>query len=213
VFRKKRRVFRRKRRVRRRVRRTPKSGLVSTKFCLDGTILVTGGTGGYYASASSLEDFKSASTTVTSYANLYQQYRIRKLKYDFYPRGVGNTITWADNAPHGGRAVTVLDFEDVTLPTSFNHLERSAYARKHTLNRSFSRYFTPCVNFGVEGNPLTPTTPIVAAAPRRSPWLKTSQLTTEHYGIKVGLTAPGPNTVKYNVDVCITGYVQFRFPQ
>lgn len=211
----KRKVVRRKRRVQRkrkfvRRKRTNRSGLVGSKFCLDGTITVTGGTGGYYASAISIADLVGASPALASYLSLYQQYRITKLKWNFYPRGVSNITTWADNAVHGGRAVTTIDYDDVVLPTSFNHLERTYGAKKHSLNHPFSRYFTPSVNTATEG---TPTSTVVATAPRRRVWLKSTSTGVEHYGIKMGLTAPGPNTAKYYVDICITAYVQFRFPQ
>lgn len=180
---------------------------MSTKFCLDNTITVTGGTVGVLASALSLTDLAAGSTSVASYANLYQQYSIRKIKVNFFPRGVGNEFHSNDGGTsinHGGRAISALDFTDITNPTVITQFERSAYRRLHSLNRPFSRYFSPKAQLVTEQT---------GSNPRARLWISTADLGVEHYGLKALFTAPGPNTSLYYIDVVTTAYVQFKESQ
>lgn len=203
-------MFRRRKRTVK--RRRPRSNGVYAKFVLEGSSTITGGTPVSTANAISLTDMSSSggTTSVTSYANLYQQYRIRKLKWNFYPRGVANTITWADDAPHGGTAVTAIDYDDTTPPTNFQQLARSAKARVHTLNRPFTRYFTPTVRTSVG---VDTAATVSSSGIKFSPWLRTNALGIEHYGLKTYFRAPGAIETKYHMDYLVTAYVQFRFPQ
>lgn len=206
-------MFRRKKRfVRRRTTRR-RGNKVYAKFCLEGSTTVTGGTAVTTANAISLTDMASTTggtTSVNSYNNLYQEYRIRKLRWKFFPRGVSNLFTWADDAPHGGTCCTAIDYNDIVIPTSFQQLARASNARVHSLNRPIVRYFTPCV-LGVS---QTATGTVVAGnSPRFSPWLKTNATTVEHYGLKTWFRAPGSTTTKYHVDYLVTAYVEYRYPQ
>jgi hypothetical protein len=92
----------------------------------------------------------------------------------------------------------------------YQALARSYGARMHSLNRPFGRYFSPAVIHTTQSGTASAYT---SAAPIRSPWLKTTALDVEHYGIKTWFTAPGSTSAKYWIDYTITGYVQFRFPQ
>lgn len=180
---------------------------MNTKFCLDNTVTVTGGTSGVVSASVSLTDLAAGSASVASYANLYQQYSIRKIKVNFFPRGVGNQ-TFNNNAAatlqHGGRGITVLDFTDVAAPTALTQFERSAYRRLHSLNAPFSRYFTPKAQLVTEQT---------GSSARSRLWISTADLGVEHYGLKAVFTAPGPNTSLYYIDIVTTVYVQFKESQ
>lgn len=206
-------MFRRKKRfVRRRTIRR-RGNNVYAKFCLEGSTTVTGGTAVTTANAISLTDLATStggSTSVTSYNNLYQQYRIRKLRWKFFPRGVSNLFTWADDAPHGATCCTAIDHNDINIATSFAQLARSANARVHSLNRPIVRYFTPSV-LGVTQTAMG--TSVAGNTPKLSPWLNTSANTVEHYGLKTFFRAPGATTTKYHVDWLVTAYVEYRYPQ
>jgi len=213
----KRRVFKRRTTRRRGLRRVGRfrrhvSTRVFAKFCLEGSSTVTGGTPVATANAISLTDMGGSGGTasITNYANVYQEYRIRKIKWNFYPRGVSNPFTWADDAPHGGTAVTAIDYNDVTSPTNFQQLARSANSRIHSLNRPFSRYFTPSVIDTIASGTGTSTT---NSRVLFGPWIKTNALGVEHYGLKTFFRAPGATTAKYHIDYVVTTYVEFRYPQ
>lgn len=213
AFRRKRKVFRRKKRVVRRRTTRRRGNKVYAKFCLEGSTTVTGGTPVITSNAISVNDMATPSggtTTITAYCNLYQEYRIRKLKWKFFPRGVANNFTWADDAPHGGTCCTAIDYNDIIPATNFQQLARSANARIHSLNAPFGRYFTPCVLGVVQTS--TGTT-VSGNSPRFSPWLKTNAIMVEHYGLKTFFRAPGATTAKYHVDYVVTAYLQFRGAQ
>lgn len=115
------------------------------------------------------------------YQSIYDQYRIVRMKFNFYPLANVNDISGLDSITNPGRFLPIyyaVDLDDSSTPTLQFMFERANLKTK-LYGKPFSISWKPHVNIDVSSaGGLTKQS--VA-----SPWLDTAQATTEHYGLKV----------------------------
>lgn len=142
----------------------------------------------------------SALPSYTDFTNLYDQYRVDKVRVDFYPRATVNLLASPDvyNLMH-----TAVDHTDATVPTAStdilqydNHVSRQCY--KHfsiTLKPApASTYWSGSVASGY--------------GPRAGAWIDSKSPGVTHYGIKGAWE--NNNSTAVSIDIKVTMWVSFR---
>jgi len=205
------RLYRRKTITRRRMntRRKSNQHFFKRSFTSSITILKSGNTSG--CNVFTLNQLPN----YTEFSNLFDQYRVNGVKYEFIPRF--NSIDQA--AATGGEFYTAIDRTDNDAPASLNDMLEYQSLRKTPLTRRHVRYYKPGVPTAVYMSVDDPNNSVAAlsSAPKLSPWLSTdatgpsstTSLGIEHLGLKYwcSQTNAAANTT---MDVICTAYLQFR---
>lgn len=130
--------------------------------------------------------FGSASFAITDvpnysdFTNLFDQFRIVKIKLDFFPRLTGNT----SNALPAMYSIfhIAVDHTDVSTPTSVNDLFQYDNHKTVQAYKPFSLTFTPAASAAYYG-----TTTALGYGPKAGSWIDSKAgASTAHYGIKWG---------------------------
>lgn len=147
----------------------------------------------------------------TDFTNLYDQYRIDKVKVRFLP--LTNSATPIQN---GGILPTV--FVDVrhdssTVPANMNALREAQGIREYRLDRPFTVSLRPKW-ISTVGDPLQ--TAVIGAAPRTG-WIDTGYYAANHFGLGLWFSnlnlASTLDDVYTMVRIDITYYLSMREPQ
>lgn len=142
-----------------------------------------GTSAGFHVIFNSLQGF-------ARYQSIYDQYRIVKCKFNFFPLANVNDMSGLDSITNPARIRPLyyaVDLDDSTNPTLPFMFER-ANLKQINYGKSFSISWRPHVNVDVSSaGGLTKQS--VA-----SPWLDTAQTTTEHYGLKLFIEDLGVGT-------------------
>lgn len=142
----------------------------------------------------------------TEFTNLFEQYRINAVKFDFIPKSTSfeaNTSAAVATMP---RLYTIID-KDGNAQTS-SEVAMQQYGNSRLIrdpSKPFSIYIKrPCVQFGT-ANTIT----IVGGAPKPSPWLDCDNFSVQHWGCAIGGIMPtGTGSVSFSV--VATYYMQFK---
>lgn len=136
----------------------------------------------------------------TEFQNLYDCYRINKIVMKFVPNHnsseFGSTKAMCEFN-------SVLDFNDVTVPTALTQLYEYQNWRMTRGNRIHTRMWTPSVLTVIS---TTSATNYIGDAPKYKQWLNTSQADIEHYGLKYAFGATNAAG-----DVYFTPYITVYF--
>lgn len=183
------------------------------------------GNNSYFSRDFSLEDMPSATELVA----LFDLYRINKIVFKATPRYTSNliynvapftsnVIAEAGNTDAGGtnllgtsnmglpQLITVIDYDDVTTPTSLDELYEYSNVKKTLGSRSHTRVFVPRIK-------VDPTVTDLSMSKR---WISTSNSALNHFGLKgvcaniPDLPAQGGDRPIFFVDLEITMYLSFR---
>lgn len=138
-------------------------------------------------------------TNYTEFTALFDMYRINGVKVRFMPRA---------NSSEAGtnqglvKFFTVVDYDDVSVPTSISQLLQYENVKITNTARDHTRYFKPKIAAQVFQNAVG-----TGYAPR-SGWIDCDNPTVEHYGLKWALQQlPAGNQ---SMDIAITYYMSFK---
>lgn len=145
-------------------------------------VTVLAGFVGYFSTTFQLSDLQD----VADFTNLYDQFRINKVVYKLIPKFTPNNVNVNANSNPGGEAVSVLDYNDASTPSSISQLLQYGNVRKSKYWRGITRTFTPAVLVNgyksAVGN---------AYLSKYKQWISMGDITTPHYGVKWALDATG----------------------
>ena len=141
-----------------------------------------------------------------TFADLYDQYRIKKIQVTFYPRAVmeANVGVAIPATAATGYFRTVIDKDD-SVTTSMDGLIQYANCKTHSVipGRPFSRTFIPAVSTLVHAS----TTSYGVA---HNQWLNCSNIDVPHYGLKCAFDANGGVGGTLTLDVEVKMWIEFK---
>lgn len=146
------------------------------------------------------------------FQNLFDQYRIRKVKLRWIPQAtVANPgIIGANNGPD---FYYTADYDDSTPPSSRDQMMQEQGVKiRYGVSRPFTYLISPRAANLVYGGALA--TDAYAMA-RKSQWLDVAYPAVPHYGIKFGMWNTGglTSTADYNIDLYADYYVDLMGPR
>jgi hypothetical protein len=153
--------------------------------------------------------FAGASTYITfamtpqssTFAGLYDEYRINMVEVAFVPRLNVNAELAASSAPNVGLFATSVDGDDATAPVNFAYLQQREDCAITTGFERQVRTFVPKTAVAMYSGAFT------AYGIRSSPWLNTSSGTVQHFGLKYGANA---TSQVVTLDIVIRLSLSFR---
>lgn len=145
----------------------------------------------------SLSDLPS----VADFTNLYDMYKINRVKVTFIPMQTQNvSLSSVNNAPGYVRFFSAIDYNDDTAPTSVNQIREYETCKWTTIYKPHVRYLKPRINdsannYTVPGNP----------------WISCASPNINYFGLKVAVEAID-STVATTMEmpVEVTYYISFK---
>lgn len=150
----------------------------------------------FYSFTFRLSDLPQAST----FSALYDQYRVTKLKYEFYPA----MTMGISNAALVGTLITVIDYDDATVPTTPTQLLEYANARVTSIYKPQIRTFKPHLAGAVYSGAFT------SFSNLKDTWIDVASSSVEFYGVKACITATGTPSVNQQYTCIVTAHVEFK---
>lgn len=140
----------------------------------------------------------------TTFASLYDMYRINYLEFTFRPIYTPAALNNASSVtePYESPVIyTCIDKNDAANPLSVDAVREYQTCDEHNDRTTFTRRFKPGVNSGVSNGSV-----VAAGASVLSPWLNTVANNIVHYGLKLAVPAYATNTEfqKWNIDLWIS---------
>lgn len=157
-------------------------------------VTVSAGTPQFFASNFQL----SSLPDVTDFTNLYDMYKILKIKYTLMPKGNSSDVGIAAGLGNMVRVCSVLDYDDSVAPTSFNQLCQYNNIKWTHSTQNHSRTLVPkflrevSTGLGTTANEVS------------TGWINCANNNVQHRGIKVGIQAPQNGTVDYDLVIKYT---------
>lgn len=183
-------------------RQQPSHFFKRTQYVED-VVSVTGSTGGVGFSQlfklNLLPDF-------SDFTKLFDQYRIIGVNLRYVPKQNVNSFQVGPSSSGAGQLLTVIDLDDVTVPTQIDDiLQYENMAMTTSMGELHQRCFKPAVDAEVYGAAAT-----IGYSPRRNVWLDCNSSQVEHYGIRGWATAMGGSTAIATWDLYIDYFLEFR---
>lgn len=140
---------------------------------------------------------------VSDFTALYDQYKIKGIKYTLIPRISNAGPSGAVGNPSIlGNIWSVLDFDDSNIPASLNTLLQYQNVKRTQYNKIHSRYFKPSVQLGVG-------TPLASSLIRKNQWIDAANISAQHLGIKLWVDGSyGPYPLEFDLHVKM--YLAFK---
>jgi hypothetical protein len=126
---------------------------------------------------------------VASLQGVFDQYRIDKVEYQFFP--VANISTSA--APVTGQFTTAIDYDDAIAPTTIGQVTDYANAITSLATQKQRRCWVPHIAVATYSGAFT------SYGNFRPTWIDCTSYSVNHYGIKYALDVQPSNAVAYNV--------------
>lgn len=127
---------------------------------------------------------------VTNFTALFDQYMIKRIKWTLIPRTTDTSLT-TGAATYNTQTYSVIDWDDVNVPTSLNDLCQYQNMKATQGSKIHSRSFAPSVRITAEGT---------TNAPKQYQWIDLANTTVPHYGIKCAF-AQGSASQIYDIRV------------
>lgn len=149
----------------------------------------------FYSFTFRLSDLPQAAT----YQALYDQYRVTKLKYEFYPaitQGLASSALV-------GTLMTVIDYDDASIMTNPSQLLEYANCKVTSVYKPQTRTFKPHIAGAVYSGAFT------SFSNLKDTWLDVASPAVEHYGLKACITATGTGNVQQYACI-VTAHIEFK---
>lgn len=198
----KRRVSKRKNNARKRMMRPKRMGLRQPVHYFKRSVFtanalsVTAGATAFDAGVFRLSSLPDAS----DFTALYDQYRIRAIKWELLPRG--NSVDLGTAGSQQTRLFSVIDYDDGVIPTSIGQLTQYQNLKVTSTTQKHVRYFRPMIRREIQIAPGS-----TGHEPTRA-WIDMTNSTVDHFGVKLALQGPVSGTITY--DVLVTYYLAFK---
>lgn len=203
----KRMSLRKRRRVRRR-RPSPSNNIFRTKrsFFETFTVNYNGGTVNTFDAF----DFKlNTLPSYTEFTNLYDSYRITKIKMHWLPRmNIFSFDAYTATSTESPQLLTVVDTDDSTVPSSLDELLERETMRVHHFSKPFTITFKPKFSLAAWGGTLFTS----YAEGGANQWIDVLSPGVPYFGVKVGTTTYSTNNSGENPvwDIITTYYLEFK---
>lgn len=159
-----------------------------------GVVTVVAGTDAFIASPFQLSNLAD----VTDFTNLYDMYKILKVKYTLMPRGNSSDVGILAGAGASTRVCSVLDYDDSLAPVSFNQLCQYSNIKWTSATQNHSRTIVPKFLREVSTGLGTTANEIATG------WINCTNNNVYHRGIKLGIQAPSSGSAVYDLLVKYT---------
>lgn len=189
-----------------------RNGNLAYERALDGTANATVNSRGVATDSINVYAFRATDIpNFSEFASLYDQFRIKAIKFSAIPIGNVSTYTGTTGATgttptYSVRSYSVLDFQyDASSPTTVSQLREYQNCKWKPYNRIHSRYFYPRLQLSSDGNDAQYTV-------GSKPWVSTQTASQQAQwaGIIFGVdgnSAP-TGTILYQIE--LKYYLQFR---
>lgn len=182
-------------------RRKPRGTSQSTvhhyvrSYYLAATVSNTGVSSGYGYSFS-----LAALPNASEFTTLYDQYRIKQVKFKLLPRGNSSDVGTQNNL---GSLFSVIDRDDAAAPGNINTLLQYQNMKQTRSSQSHTRIFRLTFNTSALDSAGVPLGNKVTTG-----WIDCASSTVPHYGLKLWNEVSTANTVVY--DAIVTVAIDFK---
>ena len=173
------------------------------------TITRTVASGNFAAGAAGVDAFGAANfqlsqlSNYTDITNMYDEYRIKAVKWYIVPNQPTNTT--AVGAASTPVFISSVDYNDSATPTLKTTILQSDTARVHgPLNKMYTRTFKPNVALAAYAGAFT------SYANVEDQWIDTGSPNVQHYGIKWGVVDVNNGTNAVSCYTYATFYIELR---
>lgn len=136
----------------------------------------------------------------TDFTNLYDFYKLKAVKISFIPWG--NIFNGDSGTEYFLRMYTVIDYNDVTIPSSISELQQYKSCKWSPNNKIHKRYFKPKTIIDSYNE--------LALTLDKQPWVPTSNTGNSYYGIKWAIENAVNLTTRYKIEAKY--YLMFKSP-
>lgn len=146
------------------------------------------------------------------FAAVFDCYRIRKAKFQFFPHANVHNLTEVNTAAVAAcrPILTAVDYDDSNTPSSIDELEQFNSVQVHDPYKPFALTFKPKPAGGVYAGGVT----LGYSQLNDDTWIDCANDDVVHYGLKWGTYANGASqTVFQSWKVFVTAWVEFRQPR
>lgn len=150
----------------------------------------------FYSFTFRLSDLPQAST----FEALYDQYKVTKLTYEFWPAMTMGTPSSALL----GTMISVIDYDDATIMTSPTQLLEYGNAKVTSIYKPQKRTFKPHIAGAVYSGAFT------SFSNLKDQWIDVGSPSVEHYGLKICTTPTNTPSVVQQWTVIVTAHVEFK---
>lgn len=162
-----------------------------------GAITIAGGVAGGQGFSFQVSDLPN----ITEFENLYDQFRINKVKFQLIPRFSESSIVGTTSSPTSqmglGNLWSVIDYDDKNVPTNVTDLLQYQTLKRTQFNKTHTRAFVPACTPEIYSTGVTTTYGI-----KKRQWIDMAAPQTQHYGVKVWYDGnPGTATIVYDLVV------------
>lgn len=168
-------------------------------------ILNSGAAASGYGYTFKLNDLPNPS----DFTQLYDQYRIRAIKFQLIPKQ-GIATVFPPTVLPGQVSImpkiySVIDYDDAAPPTSLAEMLQYENCKWTRANRTHSRYFKPAIATEVFQTGIT-----TGYGMRQNAWIDCNSSTVEHYGLKLWVEASTALTPRWDFDIIAKYYMEFK---
>lgn len=125
----------------------------------------------------------------TEYSNMYDFYKINAVQVRFIPQTDNTdpiTASWLTVSAKFNRLITVLDYNDRTVPTSLDDLRQYSNCKVASNNYVAKRFLHPKPTITMDEDATSGGVYGIGQS-TRTPWVSTASNQCEWYGIKYGI--------------------------
>lgn len=216
-YRRRTRRIRRRRAYRRNLRRVPRMKRYLFKRCQVSTVNLVLPSNTYDFSSQGFE--LDNLPDYTEFTNLFDQYRINMIKYQWIPDRNVNTMGTSDISTPLITTVeqpipliyTFIDYDDITVPASIDEFTERQNMRTARFNKVHKRIWKPTVLVPTYRTGVT-----FGYSPKRKQWIDCANPDVPHYGLKWCFYNPANSDATHlrgialSFRVMATYYLQFR---
>lgn len=132
------------------------------------------------------------------FTNLYDQYRINAVSVCFFPRQTEtSTLATVDTAKGNARLLTAIDYNDDTVPLTFDSLREYENCEVVSILEKHERYIPKPLFLNNSGQNV-------------NGWLATSSPSTNHYGLKYAIEPTLATGGAFTYTVEVVYYLAFK---
>jgi hypothetical protein len=147
----------------------------------------------------------SNSSELADYQALYDEYRIIRVKYQFFP--VCNMYAANATAAFSGTTYFAIDLDDVTVPTNAAYLLNYVNMQARSFYEYFEITFKPKIAVAANVGSLT----FSGSIPTENAWITTAAPSVQNYGLKIFLNNTGSIAAANPIyNLLATTTVEFR---
>lgn len=145
----------------------------------------------------------------SEFTQLFDQYCIKAIKVSLVPKqGIAvqqGLVTAGALQAVMPKVWSVIDYDDSSAPAALTDLLQYQNTKCTRANQWHTRYFKPAVADEIYNTGIT-----TAYGMKRNTWIDCNNSTVEHYGLRIYVEPSTGNTPRYDLDMIIKFYMEFK---